>query len=200
LPALSDEGVDPSPLKNPPPPELDPNNPPEAGVAAEDPPKMDEVVVGLVLLPLKMELDPVEGWLKTGFDPPKMESPLLPELPDAVVHAAAAAAKIDPEPKRGVEVAPVDVAVGVPKDELTVAAGVTAGLPKAELAVAEGVAAGLPKIEPTAAGFPKIELEVEVPPVPPKMDPLAAGEAVEAPNIDGEENAGPPPKVEDPAP
>lgn len=47
--ALSDEGVDPSPLKNPPP------APP-----VEDPPKMDEVVVGLVLL-LKMELDPVEG-------------------------------------------------------------------------------------------------------------------------------------------
>ena len=127
-----------------------------------------------------------------------MESPLLAVPPDAVVHAAAAAAKIDPEPNSGVDVAPVDDTVGVPKAELAVAAGVTAGLPKAELAVTEAVPAGLPKIEPPAAGFPKIELEVGVTPDPPKIDPLAAGEAAEAPKIDGEENAAPPPKTDDP--
>ncbi len=113
-----------------------------------------------------------------------MESPLLAEPLDAVVHAAAAAAKIDPEPKSGVDVAAVEDTVGVPKAELAVAAGVAEGLPKAELAVAEGATAGLPKIEPPAAGLPKIELDVGV---------------AEAPKIEGEENVAPPPKTDEPA-
>ena len=78
-------------------------------------------------------------WPKTGFDPPNTES-LAPVDPAVLDEVAAAAAKIDPEPKRGDEAVGEAAVCGVPKTEAEVVGWVP------------------PKIEAPVAGLPKKEL------------------------------------------
>ena len=179
--AFSDEVEEPRPLKNPPP---DPNIAPEAEVAV-------------------FELTPKS---EADFDTGAFPKIVPLEDDEVAADEAAAAAKIEPDPKRGVllelvvvvgeltveppKIDPPDTVVDAPPPN-KLDGEVVVDPPKIDPLDAAVVVA--PKMDPLALGFPKLPPEE-----PPKIDPPAGADEF-PPKIDppgGAEAVADPPKME----